>query len=94
MMTTRTQPITNPVEKFFLSDRKSKVLAIKAMCAYCVGCEVGHREAGFIESVRACTAIACPLHSVRPYQRLSIKSSEVLATVEINNNYIVGGSND
>ena len=88
-MTVRTPPIHNPVEKFFLSDRQSKALAIKAMCAYCVGCQIDHLESGFRASVRDCSAKGCPLHTLRPYQRLENASKTVLPTIMMLKNTLV-----
>lgn len=65
---TKPPTATNPVEKWFKSDKKSRTLAIKAKCSECMGCTVDHREVGFIESIRACSSSGCPLHQVRPYR--------------------------
>jgi hypothetical protein len=46
----------------------SRALAIKAMCAHCMGCTDDHQEQGFRQSISTCTAPACPLYSLRPYR--------------------------
>lgn len=56
----------NPIIR--LRAKPSRVNAIKAKCAECMGCTADHVERGFRELIRACTAQVCPLHSFRPYQ--------------------------
>lgn len=58
---------TNPILQ---AERKpqSKVAAIKAMCAHCMGCTKDRAEPGFRQEIRDCTAYACPLHRHRPFQ--------------------------
>jgi len=46
----------------------SKVAAIKAKCAECMGCTEEHIESGWRNMIRDCTSVACPLHSHRPYK--------------------------
>lgn len=58
----------NPVKKWHDGDKKSKTLAIKAMCAACMGCEYGRAEPGWRKLVAECSAPHCPLHAVRPYK--------------------------
>lgn len=62
-------PILNPLEKLKSSDKKSRVLAISAMCAECKGCSETHIERGFRERIRECSSQQCPLHTFRPYQK-------------------------
>ena len=63
----------NPILR--LRAKPSRVNAIKAKCAECMGCTADDVERGFRELIRACTSRACPLHSYRPYQaNLSTKS--------------------
>lgn len=57
----------NPITKA-LENPKSKVLAIKAMCAHCMGCTADHLEPGWREEVRNCTASKCPLFNHRPFK--------------------------
>jgi hypothetical protein len=51
----------------------SRALAIKAMCASCMGCYIPTEdgdngiEPGFRECIRKCSATHCPLHAFRPY---------------------------
>ena len=56
----------NPIIR--LRAKPSRVNAIKAKCAECMGCTADHLERGFRELIRAYTSQACPLHSFRPYQ--------------------------
>ena len=56
----------NPIIR--LRAKPSRVNAIKAKCAECMGCTEYHVERGFRELIRACTSKACPLHAYRPYQ--------------------------
>jgi hypothetical protein len=58
----------NPVRKFFYSEKPSKTMAIKAMCAFCNGCEEEHMEPGFRTEIKNCKFVKCPLHAFRPYQ--------------------------
>lgn len=60
----------NPVEKWEMSEKKSKTLAIAAKCAECMGCYVGHIETNFRLNIRNCTSHKCPLYPVRPYQTI------------------------
>ena len=57
---------------------KSRVLAIKAKCAKCVGCTVNHLETGFRHSISSCTSLACPLHRLRPFQAKKSLSRQIL----------------
>ena len=62
-----TKPIHNPCVRN-TGNTRSLRLAIDAMCAHCMGCTVGHREAGFVGEVRHCASSSCPLWNFRPYQ--------------------------
>ncbi len=46
---------------------RSKVLAIKAMCAQCFGCTEDHLEKGFRQSIRECSSTNCSLYELRPF---------------------------
>ena len=41
---------------------KSRVAGVKAMCQMCVGWE------SYVEEIRECTGLACPLYPFRPYK--------------------------
>lgn len=63
------RPEHNPVARLAAMGEKPGLRAcINAMCAHCMGCTADHLEPGFRAQIRACTAPACPLHPVRPYQ--------------------------
>ena len=57
----------NPILQY-ANKSTSRVAAIKAKCAVCVGCSPDHLEKGFKESISDCSSYSCPLHSFRPYQ--------------------------
>lgn len=57
----------NPILQY-ANKPTSRVAAIKAKCAECVGCSPDHLEKGFKESISDCSSYSCPLHSFRPYQ--------------------------
>ena len=57
----------NPILQY-ANKSTSRVAAIKAKCAECVGCSPDHLEKGFKESISDCSSYSCPLHSFRPYQ--------------------------
>jgi len=57
----------NPILQY-ANKPNSRVAAIKAKCAECVGCSPDHLEKGFKESIYDCSSYSCPLHSFRPYQ--------------------------
>jgi len=62
-------PEHNPVARIAgLGKTPSLRAHIDAKCAECMGCTPDHLERGFREQIRACTAPACPLWPVRPYQ--------------------------
>ena len=63
----RANGYVNPVPEN-AGNRTSRALAIKAMCAHCVGCTPDHIEPGFREEIRNCSAPNCPLWHFRPYQ--------------------------
>lgn len=50
----------DPLTKWKQSDKRSKSLAIKAMCWSC--------SHGQIDEIKYCNVEACPLHCIRPYQ--------------------------
>jgi len=56
----------NPIKR--LQQRPTRSNAIKAMCAYCMGCTADYIEPGFRASIQGCTAPQCPLYTFRPYQ--------------------------
>ena len=58
---------SNPILQL-KKDPRSRVLAIKAMCAQCFGCTSKDLERGYRESISDCSSYSCPLHSFRPYQ--------------------------
>ena len=59
----------NPIVRF--RERPTHLNAIKAMCAHCMGCTETHLERGFRDSIRDCTAWACPLYGYRPFRAKS-----------------------
>ena len=58
----------NPIRQF-AANPNSRVAAIKAKCAECMGCTPDHMERGFRASISECSSYSCPLHRFRPYQR-------------------------
>jgi len=58
----------NPILQY-ANKPTSRVAAIKAKCAECVGCTPYHLEKGFKDSISSCSSESCPLHRFRPYQR-------------------------
>ena len=58
----------NPIRQF-VANPNSRVAAIKAKCAECMGCTPDHMERGFRASISSCSSYSCPLHGFRPYQR-------------------------
>ena len=61
--------MTNPIDKWEASNKKSYALMTKAKCAECMGCLEGYLEPGFREQISNCSSLKCPLHSKRPYQK-------------------------
>ena len=57
---------TNPFDQL-AAKPNSKALAIKTMCAHCVGCTQNRLESGFRTLIAECEVFACPLHAFRPY---------------------------
>jgi hypothetical protein len=57
----------NPIRQF-VANPNSRVAAIKAKCAECMGCSLDHMERGFRASISDCSSYSCPLHSFRPFQ--------------------------
>lgn len=60
-------PETNPLRQF-AANPTSRVYAIKAKCAECVGCTLDHLEPGYSSSIRDCSSYSCPLYNFRPYR--------------------------
>ena len=58
----------NPIRQF-VANPNSRVAAINAKCAECMGCTPDHMEMGFRASISSCSSYSCPLHRFRPYQR-------------------------
>ena len=58
----------NPIRQF-VANPNSRVAAIKAKCAECMGCTPDHMERGFRASISSCSSYSCPLHRFRPYQQ-------------------------
>lgn len=46
---------------------ESRVWAIKAMCAHCMGCTLHRLEPGYRRLIRDCASTGCPLYPHRPY---------------------------
>ena len=46
---------------------RSRMLAIKAMCAQCLGCTEDHLEKDFRQSIRECSSPNCSLYELRPF---------------------------
>lgn len=66
----------NPIDRLSCNP-KSKALAIKAMCAHCVGCTQNSIERGYRRTIAECEVYHCPLHSFRPYaSKTTFKSSQ------------------
>jgi len=57
----------NPIRQF-VANPNSRVAAMKAKCAECMGCTLDHMERGFRASISECSSYSCPLHSFRPFQ--------------------------
>jgi hypothetical protein len=57
---------SNPILKF-KNNPRSRLLAIKAMCAQCFGCTETNLEAGFRQSIRECSSTDCALYGLRPF---------------------------
>lgn len=64
----------NPIIQFSRNPL-SRALAIKAMCARCVGCSNKHLEKGYRLSISACSCKDCPMHGFRPYQSINTPTS-------------------
>lgn len=56
----------NPIRR--AQKRCTYLNAIKAMCAYCMGCDENYLEPGFRQSISDCSSKDCPLHPFRPYR--------------------------
>ena len=71
---------TNPFDQL-AAKPKSKALAIKTMCAHCVGCTQNRLESGFRTLIAECEVFACPLHAFRPYaaKRVLNRSQDAVA---------------
>lgn len=57
---------SNPLKQY--QSKPTRAMAIKAMCAHCMGCTSEHIEQGFKQSIRDCDSTHCPLHRFRPYR--------------------------
>ena len=57
----------NPIRQF-AANPNSRVAAMKAKCAECMGCTPDHMERGFRASISECSSYSCPLYSFRPFQ--------------------------
>jgi hypothetical protein len=57
----------NPLRQF-AANPNSRVAAMKAKCAECMGCTHDHMERGFRASISECSSYSCPLHGFRPFQ--------------------------
>ena len=57
---------SNPILQYKKNSR-SRLLAIKAMCAQCFGCTETHLEEGFRQSIRECSSTHCALYQLRPF---------------------------
>lgn len=62
---------SNPIIQLKAKPNSDKA-AIKAMCAYCVGCTPDHMERGFRRTIRECSSYSCPLHNSRPFQKVIV----------------------
>jgi hypothetical protein len=62
----RIEKNTNPLVQL-QANPNSRALAIKAMCAHCVGCTQSSLESGFRTAIAKCEVYHCPLHSFRPF---------------------------
>ena len=60
--------IENNLIRQFVANPNSRVAAMKAKCAECMGCTLDHMERGFRASISECSSYSCPLHSFRPFQ--------------------------
>ena len=58
---------------------QSRKLAIKAMCAHCMGCTREELEPGFRQAITACTACKCPLYKFRPFQKETDDADSIAA---------------
>jgi hypothetical protein len=57
----------NPLRQY-AANPNSRVAAMKAKCAECMGCTHDHMERGFRASISECSSYSCPLYSFRPFQ--------------------------
>jgi hypothetical protein len=51
-----------------IGNTNSKALAIKAMCAHCMGCTESYREPGYRQAIGNCSSTKCPLYNFRPFR--------------------------
>jgi hypothetical protein len=68
----------NPITQF-KKNPLSRVSAMKAMCARCVGCSDKHLETAYRASISACSCLDCPMHGFRPYQQNKVANSPLKA---------------
>ena len=66
---------SNPIIQLKAKPNSDKA-AIKAMCAYCVGCTPDHMERGFRKTIRECSAYECPLRDSRPFQKVIVSDKK------------------
>ena len=76
----------NPIRQF-VANPNSRVAAIKAKCAECMGCTPDHMERGFRASISSCSSYSCPLHRFRPYQREKSLNSQKMPVQNLSNDY-------
>ena len=76
----------NPILQY-ANKPTSRVAAIKAKCAECVGCSPDHLEKGFKESISSCSSYSCPLHRFRPYQANKSLNSQKTPVQNLSNDY-------
>lgn len=55
----------NPIKRYL--KRPTRKNAIDAMCVHCMGGTANHLEAGFRQSISACSSKGCPLYRFRPF---------------------------
>jgi len=68
----------NPIDRYH-KHPESRILAVNAKCAECMGCQPGHLEKGFRESISTCTSYSCHLRQFRPYQAEQSLNSQKIA---------------
>jgi len=71
-------PPKNPIQKWKENPTKIRM----SVNAYCVDCSGGVEEANWMNRVRYCQILGCPLHQVRPYSK-GISNKQCLAWREV-----------